>query len=225
MITSTSAGTRFGGHTLPTDGESAFNYVELFYMGQDASIGRYPLHFHGVSKTDPANTLGDVSGSTVLGTSIHHSFNRAINIHGAGGLLIQDCVAYKNFGHTFFIEDGSETHNTFRETVVVIQLTFTSIMYGRTMVFAIWKRIYLLKSNSLFRRFLKKCIASWPHRDGCTSSTWSKQHILVFKKQKWYNVVSILAKTSRSQLPETVFFMMFRFQKHANICNNICSNI
>ena len=218
----------FGGHTLlmqPTDGESAFNYVELFYMGQDASIGRYPLHFHGVSKTDPANTLGDVSGSTVLGTSIHHSFNRAINIHGAGGLLIQDCVAYKNFGHTFFIEDGSETHNTFRETVVVIQLTFTSIMYGRTMVFAIWKRIYLLKSNSLFRRFLKKCIASWPHCDGCTSSTWSKKHILVFKKQKWYNVVSILAKTSRSQLPETLFFMMFRFQKHANICNNICSNI
>jgi len=36
-------------------------------------MGRYPIHFH---------MIGRVSKSIVKGNSIHHSFNRAITMHG-----------------------------------------------------------------------------------------------------------------------------------------------
>ena len=69
----------------PTDGESAFHHVEFFRMGQAMRVGRYPLHLHAV--TD-AGGVGNVENVSIVGVSVHHSFNRGINIHGGTGATV-----------------------------------------------------------------------------------------------------------------------------------------
>lgn len=94
----------------PTEGESAFTHVEFVRMGQAMRVGRYPLHLHAVSDS---GGVGDVSNVTIHGVSVHHSFNRGINIHGGRGASVRHSTIYKNLGHAFFVEDGSETMNVF----------------------------------------------------------------------------------------------------------------
>ena len=77
-------------------------YVEFTHAGQAYRLGRYPVHFH---------MLGDVTGSYVRGCGIHHTFNRAVTIHGVSNLLVERNVAYNIMGHAFFFEDGIETKN------------------------------------------------------------------------------------------------------------------
>eukprot|EP00966_Prymnesium_polylepis_P007100 163867-Prymnesium_polylepis.1 len=103
----------FGGHVMllqPTEGESAFHHVEFYRMGQAMRVGRYPLHIHSVTEE---GGVGDVGNTTVVGVSVHHSFNRGINIHGGSGATVNGSTIYKNLGHAFFVEDGSETRNVF----------------------------------------------------------------------------------------------------------------
>jgi len=57
-----------------------FSHVELQWVGQAFRLGRYPIHFH---------MHGDGSGSWVKGCSIHHSFQRAVTIHGTHRVLLQ----------------------------------------------------------------------------------------------------------------------------------------
>ena len=40
------------------------------------------------------------------GCSIHHTFNRAVTVHGVDNLLVKDNVAFHNMGHAYFLEDG-----------------------------------------------------------------------------------------------------------------------
>ena len=60
-----------------------------------------------------AGGVGDVSRTSIVGVSVHHSFNRGINIHGGTGATVNASTIYKNMGHAFFVEDGSETRNVF----------------------------------------------------------------------------------------------------------------
>ena len=86
----------FGGHVMllqPTDGESMIHHVELVRMGQAFRVGRYPLHLHAV--TEEAG-VGDVSHCSLVGVSVHHSFNRGINIHGGTGATVRNSTIYKN---------------------------------------------------------------------------------------------------------------------------------
>ncbi len=78
------------------------SYAEFFRCGQAASMGRYPIHFH---------MIGRVTKSYVIGNAIHHSYNRAVTIHGVHYLRVTDNVAYHIMGHTYFMEDGIETKN------------------------------------------------------------------------------------------------------------------
>jgi hypothetical protein len=58
-----------------------FSQVELQWVGQAFRLGRYPIHFH---------MHGDAGfGSWVKGCSIHHSFQRAVTIHGTHRVLLQ----------------------------------------------------------------------------------------------------------------------------------------
>ena len=94
----------FGGHVMllqPTDGSTAIHYVELHRMGQAMRVGRYPLHLHAVTAE---GGVGDLSGTSVVGVSVHHSFNRGINIHGGTGATVRNSTIYKNLGHAFFVE-------------------------------------------------------------------------------------------------------------------------
>ncbi len=93
-----------GGHIMAGQGGKIFvSSVELFRMGQHLKNGRYPVHWH---------LEGDTTGQYFINSSIHHSNNRCVTIHGTNGLLIKSNTTYDNIGHCFFLEDGIETGNT-----------------------------------------------------------------------------------------------------------------
>jgi cell migration-inducing and hyaluronan-binding protein len=93
----------FGGHLMVMEGAVArIEGVELTAMGQRKALRRYPVHFH---------MDGDAAGSYLKRSTIHHSFNRCVVVHGTNGLVVRDNVCYDHPGHGFFLEDGIETDN------------------------------------------------------------------------------------------------------------------
>mgnify|MGYP001792336992 CR=1 FL=1 len=68
--------------------------------GQAFRIGRYPIHFH---------INGNMSLSYVRGCSIHHTFNRAVNIHNSHHVVVEHNVIYHVMGGAMFLEDSAET--------------------------------------------------------------------------------------------------------------------
>lgn len=85
-------------------------YMEVTHAGQAFRLGRYPIHFH---------LSGDVSGSYVRGCAVHHTFNRAVTVHGVDRLLVEKNVAYDVLGHAYFMEDGNEQYNTIQDNLGV----------------------------------------------------------------------------------------------------------
>ena len=79
-------------------------------VGQAFQLGRYPIHFH---------MIGTVHNSYIKNNAIHHTYNRAVTIHGVHYLTIQHNVAYHTMGHTFFIEDAAETNNLLEDNLAV----------------------------------------------------------------------------------------------------------
>nr|ACD54600.1 fibrocystin-like protein [Adineta vaga] len=86
--------------------------VELFNVGQVKSSGenRYPIYLH---------KNGNMSMSYVKSSSIHLSYNRAINIHATNYMTIENNVIYDIMGHGIFLNDGFETGNIFRSNLLV----------------------------------------------------------------------------------------------------------
>ena len=60
--------------------------IEVRYSGQMGRLGRYSIHFH---------MIGAVRNSYVRYNSIHHTYNRAIAIHGVHFLRVQGNVAFE----------------------------------------------------------------------------------------------------------------------------------
>lgn len=79
-----------------------FSYTEVRHAGQAFRLGRYPIHFH---------VSGSVKGSYVRGCAIHHSFNRAVTMHGIHDLLVEHNVIFDIMGNAYFMEDGIEIGN------------------------------------------------------------------------------------------------------------------
>jgi cell migration-inducing and hyaluronan-binding protein len=93
----------FGGHLMVMAGSTArIEGVEFELMGQRNRLRRYPVHFH---------MDGSASGSYLKRSSIHHTFNRCVVIHGTNHLFVTGNVCYDNVGHAFFLEDGAEHDN------------------------------------------------------------------------------------------------------------------
>ena len=106
----------FGGHimVMPTSGVSGYAYiqgVELFRMGQKSTLGRYPMHWHMCAQ--------DGAGQYFRDSAVHHSFNRAITIHGTESTLVDNNFCYDHLGHGIFLEDGSERFNVITRNVVL----------------------------------------------------------------------------------------------------------
>ena len=74
--------------------------IEVFHAGQAFRMGRYPIHFH---------MNGDMAGCYVKGSSVHRTFNRAVNIHNSHNVLVQNNVVYDVKGGAIFLEDSIET--------------------------------------------------------------------------------------------------------------------
>ena len=65
--------------------------IEVRYSGQMGRLGRYSIHFH---------MIGAVRNSYVRRCSIHHTYNRAVAIHGVHYLRVQDNVAFETKAST-----------------------------------------------------------------------------------------------------------------------------
>ena len=71
-----STGASVDGLVLETE-----RWAYMRYAGQGFRLGRYPVHIHMV---------GAVRNSYVRKNSIHHTYNRAVAIHGVHYLRVQD---------------------------------------------------------------------------------------------------------------------------------------
>lgn len=101
--------TRRGGHLMilsdaSTPSLARMEWVEFRDMGWHGALGRYPVHFH---------LAGDMTGSYLENSSIHHAFNRAVTLHGTNNVRVADNVVYDTWGHAYYLEDGSEIGNVF----------------------------------------------------------------------------------------------------------------
>ncbi len=81
----TSSKNQFGAHImLHSKGDESvigrIEYCEFRDVGQAFQLGRYPIHFH---------MIGTVHNSYVRGNAIHHTYNRAVTIHGVHYLRVQ----------------------------------------------------------------------------------------------------------------------------------------
>lgn len=97
--------TGMGGQIRVETGSTArLSRVELSRMGQAGVMGRYPFHFH---------LMGSAPASYLRDSSVHHSANRCVTVHGTLDALVANVVAHDSQGHCFFMEDGVETGNRF----------------------------------------------------------------------------------------------------------------
>ncbi len=55
----------------------------------------------------------------IIDNSIHHSFQRAVTVHGTQYARVMNNVAYFVRGHTFFVEDGAEKNNVFDNNLAI----------------------------------------------------------------------------------------------------------
>ena len=92
--------TGIGGHVMVHAGSIArVSGVEFANMGQAGRLARYPFHFH---------MMGSAPDSYIRASSVHHSNNRCITVHGTSDVTVADNVGYAAKGHCFFFEDGVE---------------------------------------------------------------------------------------------------------------------
>ena len=74
-------------------------------VGQSSQLGRYPIHMH---------MLGDGGSRMIIDSCVVSTgFNRGFAVHGTKGATVTNNVAFDIYGHAFFLEDGTETGNTF----------------------------------------------------------------------------------------------------------------
>jgi len=113
--------TGFGGHVMiMLGGNGRFQGVEFRRMGQRGLKGRYPLHWHLIDRTPGATG----TGQWVRHCSFHHTFQRAVNIHGTNGVLVEHNVAYDIQNHAYVLgEDGDETGNIARYNLAMLVRT------------------------------------------------------------------------------------------------------
>jgi hypothetical protein len=94
----------WGGHTMMAfGGYYRIENAEFYRMGQTGELSRYPIHFH----------VSQHWGRWAYAkhNSIHHSFQRAVAIHGTDYVTVLGNVGFEIIGHMFFIETGMEKMN------------------------------------------------------------------------------------------------------------------
>ena len=103
----------FGGHVMIMPGGTAHvEGVEFKRMGQKGLQGRYPMHWHLVDRRGDGSAPG--KGQYAKNNSVHHSFQRAIVVHGTSNVHVEGNVAFDIANHCYVpSEDGDEENNQF----------------------------------------------------------------------------------------------------------------
>ncbi|CAI5484159.1 unnamed protein product, partial [Closterium sp. Yama58-4] len=96
-----------GGHFMVymTRTPQTIHGVQFKGLGNQGSLGKYPLHFHVCGN---AKRRFLVRKNVIL-----ESKQRCIVVHATSRVTIADNVAYETRGHCFVLEEGSEARNTF----------------------------------------------------------------------------------------------------------------
>src|SRR3569832_1501517 len=95
----------FGGHVMAMGASKmSVEGVEFQRMGQNLTLGRYPIHWH---------LVGDAKGQYIRNAAIHDTYNRCVTVHGTNFLRVENNVTYNTVGRCFFMEDGIEHGNEF----------------------------------------------------------------------------------------------------------------
>lgn len=102
----------FGGHLIALQGGVLhIEGVELTRMGQKKVLARYPVHWH---------LEGTVSGQYFKESSVWHTYNRCVTVHGTRNAVVSGNVCYDDIGHGYFLEDGAETGNLFEDNLAIL---------------------------------------------------------------------------------------------------------
>ena len=125
---------KYGAHIMvhsPGDETSVarIENTEFMDVGQGFKLGRYPIHFH---------RIGFVRNSYIKRNSVHHTYNRAVTVHGVHCLTVEDNVAYHTMGHTYFIEDAIETRNILKHNLAVRSGPSNSLLNTDTTPASFW---------------------------------------------------------------------------------------
>ncbi|MXO59811.1 hypothetical protein GRI89_09690 [Altererythrobacter salegens] len=97
--------TYFGGHIMAMAGAKMYvSGVELYRMGQNMHLARYPIHWH---------IIGKASGQYIENASIHDTYSRCVTVHGTDDVRVENNVTFNTVGHCFFLEDAVEVGNKF----------------------------------------------------------------------------------------------------------------
>jgi hypothetical protein len=105
---------RFGGHMMiMRNSFGQFDSIEVTQWGQQGMLGRYPIHWH---------LPGDSSreGNFIRHSSVHQTFQRAVVLHQANGVEIEDNVLFDIPGHGIYIEDGIEHDNVIDRNLIML---------------------------------------------------------------------------------------------------------
>src|SRR6187399_1808112 len=101
----------FGGHIMAMPSSHVYvEGVELFRMGQNLTLARYPIHWH---------LVGEGKGQYIRNAAIHDTYNRCVTVHGTNNLRVENNVTYNIVGHCFFLEDGIEHGNQFVHNLAI----------------------------------------------------------------------------------------------------------
>lgn len=108
----------FGAHLMFLHGAHVeLSGIEVLHGGQKGFLGRYPIHFH---------RMGDCVGCVLTDSSVHHNFQRAVTVHSTNQLTISRNVAYRTYGHMYFLEDALEIKNSFLYNIGITTLKIQS---------------------------------------------------------------------------------------------------
>jgi G8 domain len=89
-------------------GKAYVDGIELSRGGKLGVLGEYPFHWH---------LAGDVPGQFLRNSSIHHSYQRCVTLHGTNYAEVSNNVCFDHLGHGFFFEQGNEIKNVMRHNL------------------------------------------------------------------------------------------------------------
>ena len=99
---------RGAGVVIRNGGKAYVDGVEFSRGGKLGVLGEYPFHWH---------LAGDVPGQYLRNSSIHHSFQRCVTLHGTNYAEVTNNVCFDHLGHGFFFENGNEVKNVVRRNL------------------------------------------------------------------------------------------------------------
>jgi hypothetical protein len=109
---SPAGGASGGGHNIVHHGAFAYvEGVEISGMGDEGKLGQYPWHWHRAA---------NVEGQYIRYSSVHHTHQRCIVIHGTTHASVEGNFCFDFVGHGIFLEDHDETDNIISHNLVVL---------------------------------------------------------------------------------------------------------